>query len=207
MRPRYDVNVRKISHQKRSERIDRAITPNRFSRNRVVGDSKCPTWGTEITNSKKIVAYIHSGKHSLHHTYNSNLQHTKLTNAATIRRQAATKFHTKKGSARNDRASEKSCCNDEKQPRSARGGWRERTQGRWSIGKRHFLKGCLQAHTLEARCARKKDTYISAINIITRLSLMETRNGALLSPPAFACSTLTTYLTSKIDTEVRFLQL
>jgi hypothetical protein len=69
------------------------------------------------------------------------------------------------------------------------------------------LKGCLQAQTLEARCARKKDTYISAINIITRLSLMETRNGALLSPPAFACSTLTTYLTSKIDTEVRFLQL
>jgi hypothetical protein len=68
------------------------------------------------------------------------------------------------------------------------------------------LKGCLQAHTSEARCARKKDTYISAINIITRLSLMENRNGALLSPPPFACSTLITYLTSNIDTEVRFLQ-
>jgi hypothetical protein len=116
------------------------------------------------------------------------------------------KISNKKGSARKDRASEKSCCNDEKRPRSARGRQSKRTQGRWSIGKRHFLKGCLQAHRLEARCARKRDTYISAINIITRLSLMETRNGALLGPPPFACSTLITYLTSKIDTEVRFLQ-
>jgi hypothetical protein len=69
-----------------------------------------------------------------------------------------------------------------------------------------FLEKMLAGTHIGSALRQKKDTYISAINIITRLSLMETRDGALLSPPAFACSTLITYLTSKIDTEVRFLQ-